>query len=287
MVRLVLTVLLLMPFLSDAGASVTNLHALYGSVESELATSPFKRPLLMRSKQLSDGLIGEIYAVVEHPMAVVRAQLGVTEHWCDLLLLHSNIKYCRTNLEGRLPQLAVYVGSKEPQDLARASRADFGFYVEPADTPSLEVKLTAPTGPMGTSNYLIRLRAVPLSGTKTFLHFTYSYNMNALGRMAMGAYLMTGGLGKVGFTVSGDPLANPPQHIDGMLALLERNTMRYFLAIDSFLQFANEPSDIRFDKRLHAWYAAVEQYPRQLHEMDLPAYLAMKRAEYARQQTAR
>jgi hypothetical protein len=138
---------------------------------------------------------------------------------------------------------------------------------------------------MGSSNYLIRLQAVPLAGERTFLHFTYSYTVNALGRMAMSAYLMTGGAGKVGFTVAGNPAADPPQYIEGVLALLERNTMRYFLAIDTFLQFANAPSEGQFDKRLRTWFAAIEQYPRQLHEMDLPTYLAMKRAEYTRQQT--
>jgi hypothetical protein len=40
------------------------------------------------------------------------------------------------------------------------------------------------------------------------------------------------------------------------------------------------------DKRLRTWFAAVEQYPRQLHEMDLQTYLAMKQVEYARQQVA-
>jgi hypothetical protein len=86
--------------------------------------------------------------------------------------------------------------------------------------------------------------------------------------------------------VVGSPAADPPQYIDGVLALLERNTMRYFLAIDTFLQFASEPSENQLDKRLRTWFAAVEQYPRQLHEMDLQTYLAMKQVEYARQQVA-
>jgi hypothetical protein len=63
--------------------------------------------------------------------------------------------------------------------------------------------------------------------------------------------------------------------------------MRYFLAIDTNLQLADAPPEGLFEKRLRAWFAAVEQYPRQLHEMDLPTYMAMKRAEYARQQTTR
>jgi hypothetical protein len=231
-------------------------------------------------------LVGDIYAVVAHPMQTVRTELSVAGNWCNIMLLHSNTKYCRALFGDLPPRLAVYIGTKEPQELARSARAEFNFQVVSATSEYLEVALAAPSGPIGTSNYLIRLQAVPLAGGKTFLHFTYSYTVNALGRMAMSAYLMTGGLGKVGFTVVGSPAADPPQYIDGVLALLERNTMRYFLAIDTFLQFASEPSENQLDKRLRTWFAAVEQYPRQLHEMDLQTYLAMKQVEYARQQVA-
>jgi hypothetical protein len=286
--RALALLLLVLPLIAQAAVPTpANLQATYAGMASELVASPFKRPLLMQSKQLQDGLVGDIYAVVDHPFALVRPELGVAAHWCDIMLLHSNIKYCHAASDGPLPHLTVNIGTKEPQELARTSRADFSFQVVSATAEYLEVVLAAPNGPMGTSDYRIRLQAVPLAGGKTFLHFTYSYNVNALGRVAMGAYLMTGGLGKVGFTVVGNPAADPPQFIDGVLALLERNTMRYFLAIDSFLQWANEPPENQFEKRLRAWFVAVEQYPRQLHEMDLPTYLSMKRAEYARQQTAR
>ena len=283
-----LALLCLVPLVARAAMpTAPQLQATYAALSGELAASPFKRPLLMQSQQLQDGLVGDIYAVVDYPMTFVRTELSVAAHWCDIMLLHSNVKYCHAASDGALPRLAVNIGTKEPQELARTTRADFSFQVVSATTEYLEVALFAPVGPMGTSNYLIRLQAVPLAGGKTFLHFTYSYSVNALGRVAMAAYLMTGGAGKVGFTVVGSPAADPPQFIDGVLALLERNTMRYFLAIDTFLQFANAPPESQFEKRLRGWFAAVEQYPHQLHEMELPAYMVMKRAEYARQQTAR
>jgi hypothetical protein len=262
------------------------LAARYTAMATELSASPFKRPVLMHSQQTQDGLVGDVYALVDHPMATVRTHLGLAEHWCDVLALHSNTKYCRATTDQKPPRLAVYIGTKSPQELARSVRADFSFQAVSATDQYLEVVLSAPSGPMGTSNYLLRLQAVPVEGGKTFLHFTYSYAVSALGRVAMGAYLMTGGAGKVGFTVVGDPAAKPPHYIDGVLALLERNTMRYFLAIDTFLQFADAPASQQLDMRLRGWYAAVEQYPVQLHEMELPDYLAMKRAEVARQQTA-
>ncbi len=39
-------------------------------------------------------------------------------------------------------------------------------------------------------------------------------------------------------------------------------------------------------RRLRDWFAAVERYPRQLHEMGRDEYLSMQRRELARQQAA-
>ncbi|MCK7501517.1 MAG: hypothetical protein MZW92_74400 [Comamonadaceae bacterium] len=39
----------------------------------------------------------------------------------------------------------------------------------------------------------------------------------------------------------------------------------------------------RLERRMQNWFTATESYPRQLHEMDRASYLAMKRAEVARQ----
>jgi hypothetical protein len=117
------------------------------------------------------------------------------------------------------------------------------------------------------------------------LHLTYSYTVNFTGRLAMQTYLGTIGINKVGFTVMGKRADGQPDYIRGMRGLMERNTMRYYLAIDSFLGAARAPPAVQIEKRLQNWFTAVEQYPRQLHEMDRRAYVEMKRAEYVRQQT--
>jgi hypothetical protein len=64
---------------------------------------------------------------------------------------------------------------------------------------------------------------------------------------------------------------------------VERNTMRYYLAIESFLGALSAPPQKRFEKRLHDWFAASERYPRQLHELEQTQYLDMKRNEHSRQ----
>jgi hypothetical protein len=117
------------------------------------------------------------------------------------------------------------------------------------------------------------------------LHLTYGYAAGFIGRVAMNTYLGTLGQGKVGFTETDTPAGGPPRYIDGVRGLVERNTMRYYLAIDSFLAATQAPVSEQFEKRLQSWFTASAQYPKQLHEMDRAQYLTMKRAENLRLQT--
>jgi len=55
--------------------------------------------------------------------------------------------------------------------------------------------------------------------------------------------------------------------------------------IEAFLGAESAPQQERFEQRLRAWFAAIERYPRQLHEMERGEYLVMKRKEYLRQQS--
>jgi hypothetical protein len=59
--------------------------------------------------------------------------------------------------------------------------------------------------------------------------------------------------------------------------------MRYYLAIDTYLDTFDATPREQLDRRLRQWFAATEQYPRQLHEVDEPEYLDMKRKEIDRQ----
>ena len=69
-----------------------------------------------------------------------------------------------------------------------------------------------------------------------------------------------------------------------MRGVIERNSMRYYLAIEAFLGALSAPPQAQLDKRLRDWFAATERYPRQLHEMDEARYLELKRNDYKRQQ---
>jgi hypothetical protein len=268
----------------DAAVTLREKHA---SLGEQLRQSPLGRPLLLDSTETPTRLAGDIYAVVGYPFDVVNTGLNNPEHWCDVMLLHVYTKYCRAMVEPTSTTLTVYIGKKTAQELAAATRLEFSYTVVTATPEYVEIMLTAKDGPLGTSDYLIRLEAVTLPNAKTFLHLTYSYATNFAGRLGMQAYLLTGGRGKVGFTVIGALSDGQPEFICGARGVVERNTMRYYLAIDSFLEFAGAAPTTQFEQRLQSWFSAVERYPRQLQELDRDAYLVMKRAEYLRQQTPR
>jgi hypothetical protein len=103
----------------------------------------------------------------------------------------------------------------------------------------------------------------------------------------MQTYLATLGSRKVGFTLTGTQPGGQPEHIGGMPGVVERNTMRYYLAIDAYLAALAAPPRLQLQKRLQGWFSATEQYPRQLREVDRTAYFDMKRGEYLRLQTAK
>ena len=259
------------------------LRAKYSELASQLANNPFKRPLAMTSIEAGNVLKGDIYAVVEHPLSQVSAALSGPEHWCDVLMLHLNTKYCHASNGSDGATLDMRIGKKFDQPVEDAHRVDFGFHPGAASADYFNARLDAAHGPMGTSDYRILLEAVALPGKKTFLHLTYSYAYGFASKIAMKGYLATVGSDKVGFSRKGDAQSD---YIGGMRGVVERNTMRYYLAIDAYLDALAAPPGEQIEKRLSEWFNATEQYARQLHEMNRSEYLDMKRVEIARLKTA-
>ncbi len=267
-------------------SSAESLRAQYVSLGERLRHNPFQRALALDSTESNSDLKGDIYALVDYPFATVSAALNNPGHWCDVLILHINTKYCHATTDQATTALSVNIGKKTPQSLKDAYPIEFAYRGAAATANYLEVQLNAQEGPLSTSNYRIQLQAVPIGSGQTFLHLTYSYDYGLAGRLAMKTYLATLGSGKVGFTMT-DATSSPPEYIGGMRGVVERNTMRYYLAIDAYLGALAAPASVRLQKRLQGWFSATEQYPRQLHEVSRAAYLEMKRGEYLRQQTPR
>jgi hypothetical protein len=270
---------------ASASASAEALRAAHQRMKGKLERSSFGRPLQLDSQETPNGLQGDIHAVVDHSLPAISAALKQSSKWCELLTLHINNRRCRT---GTTPQgedmLTLFVVRRYDKPVEEAFELPFIYRVTNATPEYLAVEMNAASGPLGTSNYRVTLEAVALDDRRSFLHFSYSYDHNMMVRMATQAYLATFGRDKVGFTVEGKGADGQPEYIRGLRGLVERNAMRYFLTLDAYLSSGAGASA---ERRERAWFAAAQKYPRQLHEVDLETYLAIKREDRQRDGTGR
>lgn len=246
--------------------------------------SLFERPVYLQSSQSSEQLQGDIHAVLDHRFTLVQQALSPAPAWCRILILHLNVKYCRAARTGQQDRLDVGLGRKFDQPLSEAHWLQFAYQAQPSREDFLQLSLKAPSGPLGTRDYQITVEAMPLHAGQTLLHLRYAYSFGLSARWAMQAYLATLGRDKVGFSQLAQGSGGAPQPVGGLRGVLERNTVRYYLAIESFLGVQALPAGEQMQRSLEDWFAATERYPQQLHEVDRSAYLAMKRLEVSRQE---
>jgi len=197
-------------------------------------------------------------------------------------MLHLNTKYCAVRGGEAATTLAVSVGRKFDQPLSDAQRIDFVWQPPVSTADYMSARLSADKGPLSTRDYRIEVEATPLPNGKTFLHMAYAYAYGTAARIAMQGYLSTLGSDKVGFSAKDKDASGQPSLVGGVLGVVERNTMRYYLAIDAYL---DSPAEAELPKRLAQWFDSTERYARQLHEVDRNDYLEMKRNEYKRLKT--
>ncbi|WP_280150518.1 hypothetical protein [Piscinibacter sp. XHJ-5] len=259
------------------------MRARHASLAAQLASNPFQRPVHLQSVERSDDVTGEVFAVVDHPFATLDASLKGAERWCEVLILPFNVKRCRASTAASTQQLVLYVGRKYDQPVEKAFQVNFEYRLSASEPDYLKVQLNADEGPLGTHDYRIVFEAAPLDDKRSLLHMSYSYGFGLTARLAMQGYLSTVGRDKVGFTVVGMQADGQPAYVGRMRGVIERNTMRYYLAIDAYLDSLSAPPSQRVEQRLRNWFTATERYPRQLHEIEEAEYLAMKRKEIGAQ----
>lgn len=283
LVRWGLATLASLPLASVLAAEPTGsalaLYADYASVRNQLDSNTYGRALHIDSRQGDDRLDGDVHVVLAHPFAQVERTLGAAQRWCDIMLLHLNVKGC-TRAAGDPSALQVYLGRKFDEPLSAAHRIGFRYRLLAEAPDYFQASLAAARGPFGTHDYRIAVEAVPL-GDRTFLHLTYAYAYGSPAKAAMQAYFATAAAGKVGFTAERRGPDGAPVLVTGLRGALERNVMRYYLAIEAYLDAQSAPPDERLEDRLREWFESTERYALQLHELDEDDYLRMKLRECA------
>lgn len=251
------------------------LQARYAQLAPRMAASPFDRPLTVDSGETAGVMHGEIHGELAHPFPVLAQRLTQPAAWCDVIVLHINVKGCAAH--GDL--VTVYSGRKTYEPLDRAYALRYGFRVAAQRPDYLRVELAANSGPLGTRDYALVLEATAI-GERTFVALRYAFRPSTASRLATAGYLATAGSGKAGFTVVGHHRDGSPEWIGGVRGIVERNAMRNFLALDAWLDTRDAPVADRAVQRLQRMAALTGRYPGQLVEMPDAEYVVTKQREW-------
>jgi hypothetical protein len=251
------------------------------ALQARLLASPFGQPLLLDSREQPDSLSGEVHAELPVPIGRLQAMLGSGAALCEMLLLHLNVRACRTRGPVGSEPIVLLVGPKRLDTTALLHRMAYQARVDPPGADIARLTLSAPTGPLGTRDYRIAIEAVAIDAARSFVRLSYGYGFGLMGRAALQAYLATAGRTKIGFSLE-TAADGGRQPVRGARGAMERNVMRYHLALLAYAQVEGEPGGERTEARLRRWFELTERHAAQLHEMPLEDYLREKRQDIAR-----
>jgi hypothetical protein len=238
--------------------------------------------LAIASETTGNRMRGDIDGVVPAPFATLAARLASPGDWCEIALLHLNVKTCTHERGSRGPIVTFYSGSKRFQAPEQAYALQYRFRIEKTAPEYIAIALTATTGPLETRDYSIVVEAMPV-GSHSFIHLSYAYRPSAASKLATGTYLATVGASKKGFSIIGRERDGSPSYVSGLRGVVERNAVRNFLAIQAFLEGCDLPLPSRVTRALERWFDLTERYPLQLRELERAEYLAVKEREYRQQ----
>lgn len=250
-------------------------------VQPAMAVHAPASPIEVRSSEDGDTAAADIGGRLDQPFEHVAKLLADAAHWCEFLPLSFNIKSCTYRTEGDHSVVTLYAGRKFYQEPEDSHRLEYRFKAQPS-AGGLEVVLSADQGPMGMRDSRIELLVTPAGGG-TALRVHVSQRSSLMGRFAANSYFSTLGKDKVGFSVTGRDHDGQPVYVKGLKGVIERNGVRYFLAMQAHAASEGLPPAERFPARLRLWFDLTERYPHQLREMEREEYLRMKMQEWHNQ----
>ena len=261
---------------SDGGSP--RLQKLYQELRDLSQRSPFGVPLRIQSEERNDQVTAEVHAIFEHPFDAVKAALSSPASWCEITPLNVTVKACTYQIQPQEALLTLYIGRKFYQRPQEAASQPYQFVVRGAEPGTLSVYMSALKGLYGTTAHRFQLEAVGVEG-RTVITMHTSYVQGAAAKLATAIYLATAGRNKVGFSREGAAPVGAPEYVKGLRGMVERNIMRYYLALEAFLDTQTVPAPHRFEARINMAYELMERHPLQLHDLDKAEYLDAKRRE--------
>jgi hypothetical protein len=252
---------------------------------AKLETNSFGLPLFLESFERDDRVHIDVYGIFDYSFSSMVSVLKVPENWCDIASLHPNVKACTYRELPGAWLLTFYIGRKVYQPPENALKVIFQCRNVDQQQGYLDIILSADAGPFCTKDHRMRFEALPIDGGRTFVHVSYAYIDSVGLRLAEKVYCATLGWGKVGFTVTGTDRNGNPIFIGGPRGAIERNAVRYYFAIQSFIDTLSYPGASRFSMRINEWYDLTSRYRKQLLELEKKDYLRFKTTEHKNQVT--
>jgi hypothetical protein len=257
----------------------------YPLLESNLVNNQFGVPIYLESKDSDSLLHVDLYSILDYPFDGIKEAIQSPNAWCDITSLMLNIKASTCSKISDHWMLTVYTGRKNYQPPEDAFKQDFNFSVAASEPGYMDIVLNSEQGPFFTKNHKIRFEAAPLDEKRTFMHFSYDYNCGFFARAAIKTYYETIGHNKKGFSVISFDEKGNPVYQGGVKGAEERNAVRSYLGIRTYMDTLNVSTDQKFEEQLNRWYDMTQQFPLQLHDQEKWEYLDNKRREHGNQVT--
>jgi hypothetical protein len=255
----------------------------YPAIQTNLEQNQFGVPLFLESDEKDSNMNVDLYGILNYSFNKVSEALQSPNAWCEITSLLCNIKASICNKVSDQWQLTLYTGRKYYQPPKEAFKQNFTFNVAALEQGYVDIELTSKIGPFFTKDHRIRFEAVRLDECRTFIHFIYNYNCGLLARAALKTYYETIAHGKKGFSIIAVDKKGNPVYQDGVRGSEERNAVRCYLAIQTYMDTLNISADQKFEEQMSHWYDLTERFPLQLHDLEKDEYLADKRREHNNQ----
>ncbi|MEW6584751.1 MAG: hypothetical protein AB1442_03960 [Nitrospirota bacterium] len=255
----------------------------YHDIGAKLEKNSFGFPLYIESFDQAGRLQADAYGIIAHPFGSVLNALRVPANWCNIASLLPDVKACTYEEQPRTWQMTFYSGDTSRQSSGYADQFTYQCRTVEQRDGYLGIVLSAAEGPFGTTNHRMMFEAMPLNGERTFVHVRYAYNYGFLVRVAKTLFSAIPGRGKTGFTVKGIDGKGNPVYVDGPRGAIERNAVKCYMAIQSFVDTLSFPEVSRFEMMISTWYDLASRFRKQLLEMDKKDYIASKTEEHRKQ----
>lgn len=260
------------------GSTAVELTEKYEEIEDDLLENVYDMPIYMESNNDENLIRGKVYGIIHQPFNTVSKALSSVSSLCEIAPLHLNIKACTYEYINNQCRVTFYSGRKFYQKADDVRDIKYTFKVKAINNDYFSVILTEEQH--DSKDFNVQVAAIPLTDNSTFFYISYQYQYGFFMHAAMSTYLATFGYNKVGFSIIGKDKNSKPIYVDGIRGVIERNIVRYYFAVKSYLETQKVAKNEQFESRISYWFDLTEKYHKQLYEMDKPDYLKYKKLEY-------